>query len=61
MTTVMLDACGFFRPTVKGNLCQCGWPLRCHAEDVRERAERVGVRWGWRARLLAQPDEADCE
>jgi len=53
------EPCGDFRPSMKPSYCRCGFRKDDHDLDallpVREWT------WGWRSRLLAQPDREECE
>lgn len=55
----MSDGCGYFRPTLKPSWCKCGLHYRDHSEAAK--ASPKFWTWGWRSRLLAQPDVEDCE
>lgn len=54
-----MSACGYFRPTMKPTFCHCGAHRRDHSAEALSSAKLWT--WGWRSRLLAQPDEVECE
>lgn len=53
------SACGYFRPTIKPSYCKCGLHRSEHSAEAL--ASVKFWTWGWRSRLLAQPDSEDCE
>lgn len=52
------EPCGEFRPTMKPSYCCCGFRREDHEESAIGPSE---WKWGWRSRVLAQPDREDCE
>lgn len=59
MSAVIVEACSYFRPTLKPTYCKCGAHRRDHSEEAL--ASVKFWTWGWRSRLLAQPDREECE